>query len=166
MNAKAVIIAALCAVSALAVPAVGTADAGPAQHTSFSYSGENTYPAGTVCDFNYRDTFTVVFNSVAVPAGASSTQGTFYVTHTNLDTGYSLSEVDHVTIVSAVGSPTLVDSGIYFHLRDASGRTVLVKAGEATIDESTGQVLSFTPNSGMGQTEAQLICPALGGAPA
>jgi hypothetical protein len=43
---------------------------------------------------------------------------------------------------------------------------VLVKAGEATIDESTGQVLSFTPNSGMGQTEAQLICPALGGAPA
>jgi hypothetical protein len=41
----------------------------------------------------------------------------------------------------------------------------LVKAGEATLDAATGQLISFT-NSGFDQTLAQIICPALGGSPA
>jgi hypothetical protein len=43
---------------------------------------------------------------------------------------------------------------------------VLVRAGEVTFDASTGQLISFTPNSAGDQTFAQVVCPALGGSPA
>jgi len=43
---------------------------------------------------------------------------------------------------------------------------VLVKARQAILDTATGNVISFTPNSGFDQTYAQIICPALGGSPA
>jgi hypothetical protein len=60
----------------------------------------------------------------------------------------------------------VIQPGIFWHLRDASGHNVLVRAGEATFDASTGQLISFTPSSAQDQTFAQVICPALGGRPA
>ena len=57
-------------------------------------------------------------------------------------------------------------AGIFWHLRDASGNKVLVKAGEETFDINTGELISFTPNGGFDQTFAQILCPALGGSPA
>lgn len=60
----------------------------------------------------------------------------------------------------------VINAGIFWHLRDPSGKLVLVKAGEATFDTSTGQLIKFTPNSAQDQTTAQVICPALGGNPA
>jgi hypothetical protein len=119
-----------------------------------------------VCDFNFSDTFTVDGSFTNAPSGASTTVITEYVTHHNLDTGYSLTEVDHITIESAPGSSTVHQAGIFWHLRDASGNNVLVRAGNVTFDASTGQLLSFTPNSAGDQTSGQVICPALGGSPA
>ena len=54
--------------------------------------------------------------------------------------------------------------GLIWHLRDASGNLVVVGAGEALIDTSTGELLKFTPN--FKPDFAAVICPALGGAPA
>ena len=168
MKAKALILAGLCGLAvalALAMTA-GTASADPAFHNRFSFPGEMDFPAGTLCDFNSNETFTVVVDFTATSNGASTTVITESITHNNLDTGYSLTEVDHFTVESRPGSSTVIQAGIFWHLRDASGNNVLVRAGEATFDASTGQLISFTPNSAQEQTFAQVICPALGGSPA
>jgi hypothetical protein len=163
---KKVILAAGVATGMLLTTGAGTAFAdGPATHIKFSVSGENFFPAGTMCNFNMDETFTVDVNFVAAPNGASPTLLTENVTHTNIDTGYSLTEVDQVNTVAQPLSSTVMQVGIFWHLRDASGQVVLVKAGEVTFD-STGNIISFTPNSSFDQTEAQIICTALGGSPA
>jgi hypothetical protein len=74
--------------------------------------------------------------------------------------------VDRVASVTQVVRGTVVDAGIFFHLRDASGNNELVKAGQLTYDATTGDFISFTPNSGWDQTAAQILCPLLGGSPA
>jgi hypothetical protein len=163
---KKMLLAVTVAAAVLLALTVGTARADPAFHTRFSFPGEMDFPAGTLCDFNSNETFTVVVDFTAAPNGASTTVLTESITHNNLDTGYSLSEVDHFTIESPPGSSTVIQAGIFWHLQDANDHNVLVRAGEVTFDASTGQLISFTPNSAGDQTFAQVVCPALGGSPA
>jgi molybdopterin-guanine dinucleotide biosynthesis protein A len=87
---------------------------------------------------------------------------TLHVTHTNLDTGFTLTETDHFTVTTATdGQNKLV--GIFWHLRNADGKLVVVHAGQMVFSP-TGEVLKFTPN--MNPDDAAVICPALGGHPA
>jgi len=152
---------------ALLAMAAGTASAGTqATHIKSSFSGQVVSPAGTLCNFNEEETFTVDVNFVLAPNGENPVLLTENITHTNLDTGYSLTETDQVNEVGQPLSSTAMQVGIFWHLRDASGQVVLVKAGKATLDTATGQLISFTPNSGFDQTFAQVICTALGGNPA
>lgn len=163
---KAILAAGLAAFMLLTTGA-GTALAdNPVAHVKGSFSEEILSPAGTVCDFTLDDTFTVDVIFTAAPNGGVMQLLTEHVTHTNLDTGYSLTEVDQVNQVVQPVSSTAIEVGIFWHLRDASGDNVLVLAGEATLDPATGNLISFTPNSGFDQTYAQIICPALGGNPA
>jgi hypothetical protein len=163
---KKVILAACVAAGMVLTAGAGTALAdGPATHIKSTFSGEILQPAGTLCDFTYDVKFTVDVNFIIAPNGENPVLLTQYNTHTNLDTGYSLTEVDQVNEVAQPHSSTAMQVGIFWHLRDASGQVVLVKAGEATLDAATGQLISFTPNSGFDQTYAQIICPALGGNP-
>lgn len=163
---KRMTLGAAAATAVLLAIAPGAARAG-ADHYSFSYTiGPQVFPAGTLCDFNFEST-TVGFQiETDISNGLFVAHGTQHNTHTNLDTGYSLTEVDQVTSLFSFSSPTTVSTGIFWHLRDASGKNVLVKAGEATFDATTFQLISFTPNSGYDKTFAQIICPALGGSPA
>jgi hypothetical protein len=154
------------AAAALLAITAGTARADPATRVPFSFSATNSFPAGTLCDFNYEVTGTVVGAFTVLPNGEVLVQNlTEYVTHTNLDTGYSLSEVDHIADLVLPNSSTEIAVGIFWHLRDASGKTVLVKAGETSFNFVTGEI-RFTPNSGEDLTGAQIVCPALGGSPA
>lgn len=162
MSPKALLIGAIIAAAAALAMTAGTAHADPAGHFTFSYSGTDTHPAGTLCDFNEQDTFTVDGQGVFVPvSGWNPVNLTEYVTHTNLDTGYSLTEVDHFESLAVINSGQGMQAGLFWQLRDPSGRLVLVKAGELTFD-TTG-ITGFTPNSGADQTAAQILCPALGG---
>jgi len=164
MRFKALVLTGLgCLVAAVALAiAAGSASADPAVQFRFSFSDQSTFPAGTMCDFNFQDTFTVDVSGTYVPGNNENpVHLTEYVTHNNLDTGYSLSEVDNINNVGGPGSVMTV--GIFWHLRDASGNNVLVRAGAATFDATTGQLIRFTPNSAQDQTIAQVICPALGG---
>jgi hypothetical protein len=161
------ILAAGLATFILLTTGAGTALANdPAAHFKFSFPVEILSPAGTVCNFTLDDKSTVQVIFTAAPDGGNTTFLTEYTTHTNLDTGYSLTEVDEINLVAEPVSPIGVQAGIFWHLVDSSGQVVLVKAGEATIDPATGNLVSFTPNSGFDQTYAQIICPALGGSPA
>jgi hypothetical protein len=166
MRRLAVTAAGVATVALLAMGA-GTASAGAqATHIKSTFSGDVVSPAGTLCNFTEDDTFTVDVDFILAPNGESPVLLTENITHTNLDTGYSLTETDQVNQIGNLVSSTSMEVGIFWHLRDASGQVVLVKAGEATIDTSTGQLISFTPNSGFDRTYAQIICTALGGSPA
>jgi hypothetical protein len=87
---------------------------------------------------------------------------TAYVTHINVATGFTLTEVDHNATIGPSGSAGNFTVGVFWHLREGS-KNVLVKAGRATFDPNTGELLSFTPNPGFDKSFADTICPALGG---
>jgi hypothetical protein len=158
-----IVAVAVAAVGLLAIMA-GTANAQQATHFMGSFSAEHLFPAGTLCDFTYHQVFTGDVIVTISPKGEID-KVTVNVTHTNVDTGYTLTEVDQNTSLQPPGSPTAMTVGISWHLRDASGKNVLVKAGKATFD-SAGDLVKFTPNSGFDQTFAGTICPLLGGSPA
>jgi hypothetical protein len=140
-------------------------------HVKSSFSGSFSIPAGQLCDFGYAETFTLVDNAILFldpnnPSGVSKVldEETVYVTHTNLDTGYSLSEVDHVTLTFDASGFVQKQVGVAWHLRDAAGKLVVVQAGQVLFDTSTGEVIKVTPN--INPDFAAVICPALGGQPA
>jgi hypothetical protein len=163
---KKVLVTAAVAVAAMLALTAGTARADKAIHLTFSFSGQFFSPTGTQCDFNEQDTFTIDGIETIASNGQDVLVITEYVTHTNLDTNYSLTEVDHASFTMQLGKGTFVNAGIFWHLRDPSGKTVLVKAGEATFDATTGELIKFTPNSSFDQSGADILCPALGGSPA
>ena len=66
------------------------------------------------------------------------------------------------TLFFTFGEESEKDVGVFWHLRDASGKMVLVHAGQLRFDE-TG-LIKFTPN--LNPDFAAVICPALGGNPA
>ena len=160
------ILAACVAGAAVLALTAGSARADPAFHATFSESGTVLSPAGTLCDFNEQETFTVSGIETIAPNGLDVIAWTNDATHTNLDTGYTLTEVDHFHSTQQLGTSTIMQAGVFWHLRDPSGKIVRVKAGEAIFNGSTGEFIKFTPNTGADQGFADVICPALGGNPA
>jgi type 1 fimbria pilin len=137
-------------------------------HGEVSFSGTFSAPAGQLCDFAYYQTFTIDDRFIAFGDPNNPTKSldhfTEYVTHTNLDTGYTLSELDHLTVAFDASNSRFKQVGLFFHLRDATGNLVLVEAGQALFDTNTGELLKVTPN--VTPDFAAVICPALGGQPA
>ena len=81
-----------------------------------------------------------------------------------LDTGYALTEKGIVTIQTSAEDAREKLVGVPWHLRDPSGKLVVLQAGQLLFDTDTGELLKFTANVSPGF--AEVICPALGGAPA
>jgi hypothetical protein len=131
------------------------------QHVKSTFTDEETFPAGTVCDFDYHHMVTSSVNAVIFP-DKTIVQIDANVTHENLATGFTLTEVDHFTVVIAADGQNK-QVGIFWHLRNADGKIVVVQAGQMVFS-ATGEVLKFTPNTN--PDIAAVICPALGGQPA
>jgi hypothetical protein len=144
-----------------------TAAAAPT-HLRFTVSDTDFAPAGELCDFDYSAPFTADVNSIVFGDPNNPTRVIDHVTliktHTNLDTGYSLTEVDHFTQTFDAGTARFKQVGVFWHLRDPSGNLVVVHAGQIVFDTTTGELVKATPNSG--PDFAAVICPALGGSPA
>jgi hypothetical protein len=137
-------------------------------HMKFTVSDTDFAPAGELCDFNYSAPFTAEVNEIVFGDPNNPIRVVDHVTliktHTNLDTGYSLTEVDHFTAEFDAGTARYKQVGIFWHLRDPSGKLVVVQAGQSIFDTNTGEVLKVTPNNN--PDFAAVICPALGGSPA
>jgi hypothetical protein len=133
-----------------------------------TFSGTFSAPAGTLCDFDYYQTGTIVDTGVIFGDPNDPTRTviyeTQYVTHTNVDTGYTLTEVDHIAIQFDASDATLKQVGIFWHLRDADGKIVVVQGGQRLFNTDTGELLKLTPD--LNPDFAAVICPALGGQPA
>ena len=117
-------------------------------------------PAGAFCNFTYGEAATVSLNAI-IFAGSETDHIAFTDTHTNLDTGFSLTETGDFTVVTTAGQTKTV--GIFWHLRNADGKLVVVQAGQLVISP-TGEIVKVTPD--LNPDNAAVICPALGGQPA
>lgn len=117
-------------------------------------------PAGAFCDFNYGEAATVSLNAI-IFAGSETDHIAFTDIHTNLDTGFSLTETGDFTVFSTAGQTKTV--GIFWHLRNADGQLVVVQAGQLVISP-TGEIVKVTPD--VTPDNAAVICPALRGRPA
>jgi len=137
-------------------------------HDQSTFSGSFTFNAGELCDFNYVQEFTVVDNTLIYgdPENPDKvlTQETQYVTHPNVDTGYTLSEVDHLALTFTLADAHFKQVGMFWALRDANGKFVVQQAGQLLFNTDTGEVVKVTPH--FDPDFAAVICPALGGNPA
>ena len=158
------VVAVLAALTLSLVPS--TLATAPSRERSV-YTVEETRLAGTQCDFDYHLDTTVKsnFSVFGDPESRIHWQAVQVTTHTNLATGYALTET--AAIAETFDIQTGVDKlvGVAWHLRDADGKLVVVQAGQMIIDYSADPpvVLKATPH--MDPDWAGIICPALGGHP-
>ena len=148
----------------LLIVALGASAASAAKPTHIlkeSFSDSFSAPAGTLCDFNFSQSFTIVDTGVFFDDDSFVLSETAYVTNTNVDTGHSLSEVVHYTLQLDASAGLIKQAGLIVHLRDASGKLVVVQAGQLLIDTETGELVKVTP--AVNPDFAAVICPALGG---
>jgi len=156
---------------AVAVAALAGASGAAAQQVTrgnVDFTGTFDAPAGTLCDFNYHQDFRFVdhFTVFGDPENADRAIDhiTEYVTHTNVDTGATLTEVDRFNETYNGGAQTVKDAGVFWHLRTPDGKLVVTHGGQTVLDLTTGELVKYTPNSA--PDFAGVICPALGGSPA
>ena len=145
-------------------PFVGSTAAwadGP-QHVKDTFSFDFVLPAGQFCDFDQRVVGTVTDNSIIFP-DKTIDQTELQITHTNQATGFALTETDNFVVQFTAADGQTKEVGIFWHLRNADGKIVVVQAGQLVFSAS-GEVLKFTPN--INPDNAAVICPALGGNPA
>ena len=164
MKRFAVVAAVLSAGTALGVltpeMASTAASAASPQHVKSTFPFVNTQPTGTFCDFNYGEVATVSVDAI-IFANRETDHIAFTDTHTNLDTGFSLTETGDFTMFTTAGQTKTV--GIFWHLRNADGKLVVVQAGQLVISPA-GEIVKVTPD--VNPDNSAVICPALGGKPA
>jgi len=149
----------------LAATLAGAANAKRPAHFRDSFSDSFVVPAGERCDFDERISFTVYFNDVVFgdpedPDHVIS-HVTAFVSHTNLDTGYTLTEIDRTTerfdLVNGTGKIT----GIIWKLRTPEGKLVFTQMGQIVFSFEDGD-LKRTPH--MQPADASpMVCSLLGG---
>ena len=134
--------------------------AAPPERFTETFEGTNSIPEGQLCDFDYAQVFSGTDHVTIFSDGSVQVHEHLTVAHTNVDTGYTLTEND--VIFLSFGADSEKDVGVFWHLRDPDGKMVVVQAGQLRFD-ATG-LIKFTPN--INPDFAAVICPALGGSPA
>jgi hypothetical protein len=138
-------------------------------HDVFAGSGSDAFHAGELCDFEYELEGSSRINQLRwfdedgdlVRRRRTIEEN---LLHRNADTGYELVETVHYTTDLDVASGLLRLTGNSWQLRTTDGRIILVLSGAEILRRFTGEVIWSTPNVGQGFED--VICPALGGAPA
>ena len=160
----------LAATAALLVAAslAGTAIAARPHHFKGTFSDTFVIPAGERCDFDQQISFTLRFNDIVFgdlddPSKVIS-HVTADVAHTNLDTGYTLTEVDTTVQILDFEQGVGATMGIIWKLRTPEGKLVFVQVGRATYTLE-GELLTVTPHL-LPVEAAAIVCPLLGGHPA
>ena len=148
----------------VALSASAASAAKPTHILKQTFSDSFSAPAGTLCDFNFSQSFTLVDTGVFFDDDSFVISETAYVTNTNDDTDFSLTEVVHNTLHLDTSKGRFKQAGLFVQLRDPSGKLVVVQAGQLLRDAETGELLKVTP--AVNPDFAGLICPALGGRPA
>jgi len=126
------------------------------QHVKSTFTFEGTF--SVFCDFDLHNVEAGSGDAVIFPARMIH-HITVHIAHTNLATGFTLTETDHFTEFTAADGQ-IKDVGLFWHLRNPDGKLVVVQAGQLVVS-ATGEVLKFTP--GVNPDAAAVICPGPGG---
>jgi hypothetical protein len=150
---------------ALVATMAGAAHAAQPIHDRGSFSDSFVSPAGERCDFDYRISFTLTFNDLVwgdpdQPDRVISHQ-TAFVSHTNLETGYTLTEVDRTVAILDFPADEGKTVGIIWKLRTPEGRLVFVQVGQVRYTLE-GEVVKITPHL-LPEDAAPIVCSLLGG---
>jgi hypothetical protein len=153
------------AAALLGATVVGAARAERPAHFQETFSDSFVSPAGERCDFDYRISFTVVINDIVFddlddPSKVIS-HVTAYVSHTNLDSGYTLTEVDRTVQILDFAEGVGKTVGIIWKLRTPQGKLVFLQVGLVTYTLE-GEVLKITPHL-LPEDSAPIVCGLLGG---
>jgi hypothetical protein len=136
--------------------------AGGPQHVKSTETVDFTLLAGEFCDFTLDNAGTISDNAVIFP-GKSIHHLTFQIAHTNRDTGFTLTETDHVVATVTPADGQFKEVGLHLTLRTPDGKLVVHHAGQVVISGS--DVVKVTPALVNADFAADL-CTALGGSPA
>ena len=147
----------------LAVALVFTSVASAAPEQRGSFHEVLGFKAGEVCDFPYLQVVTVNFTFKPFANDKYIEHDQIFVSHTNEATGYTLREHDNEAFIVNEKQGTIKTVGVFWHLRNAAGKLVVVEAGQMTFD-SNFNLIKVTPH--VNPDFSAVICPALGGAPA
>jgi hypothetical protein len=156
---------ALVAALVLGMSMAGAANAARPHHFKGTFSDVFISPAGERCDFDYQVSFSLVFNDIVFgdvddPSKLIS-HITADVSHTNLETGYTLTEVDTTVQILDFDEGVGMTVGIIWKLRTPEGRLVFVQVGRATYTDE-GELLTITPHL-LPVDAAPIVCGLLGG---
>jgi hypothetical protein len=156
---------ALAAALLVAASLAGAANAARPHHFKGTFSDTFVSPAGEACDFDQQISFTLVFNDIVFgdledPSKLIS-HITADVSHTNLDTGYTLTEVDTTVQILDFEEGVGMTMGIIWKLRTPEGKLVFVQVGRVTYSFE-GDLLTITPHL-LPEDAAPIVCGLLGG---
>jgi hypothetical protein len=152
----------------LAASLAGAARADAPTREDFSFSDSYVIPAGEQCEFPVRvsftlDEFDLIFgdpdNPTMVIAHAAAT-----VSHTNMETGYSLTEVDQTTSFFYPQDETGKVVGIIWKLRTPDGKLVFTQMGQIVFTFD-GADIKRTPHM-LPADVTSMYCSLLGGSAA
>jgi hypothetical protein len=144
----------MVALVALALPQVALAAKPDSPRAVFS--GSDTFPAGTRCDFNYEVDYSVKLTIIETST-SEFMAGTQELVHKNLDSGYTLTEKDGFAERYDFAAGTETSHGSVWKLRSEYGELVFQAAGRGVWDLD-GNTISFTPHFNPDQN---LICTIL-----
>ena len=127
---------AVAAALLIAASLAGAALAAQPHHFKGTFSDSFVVPAGERCDFDERISFTLVFNDIVFgdvddPSKVISHMKAF-VSHTNLKTNYTLTELDNVVQILSFERGVGMTMGIIWKLRTPEGKLVFVQVGRVT----------------------------------
>jgi hypothetical protein len=156
---------ALAAALVVVASMAGAANAARPHHFKGTFSASFVTPAGERCDFAERISFTLTFNDIVFgdledPSKVIS-HSTAFVSHTNLKTGYTLTEVDTIVQILDFEKGVGMTMGIIWKLRTPEGKLVFVQVGRVTYTLD-GEVLTITPHL-LPENAAPIVCGLLGG---
>jgi hypothetical protein len=159
---------ALAATLLVAASLAGAALAAGPHHFKGTFSDSFVIPTGDGCDFDHRISFSLVFNDIVFddledPSKVIS-HVRAYVAHTNLNTGYTLTEVDNTVQILNFEQGVGATMGIIWKLRTPEGKLVFVQVGRATYTFED-ELLTITPHL-LPVDVVPIVCPLLGGHPA
>jgi hypothetical protein len=149
----------------VAASMTGAANAARPHHFKGTFSDAFVSPAGERCDFDQQISFTLKFNDIVFgdlddPSKLIS-HVTARVSHTNLETGYTLTEVDTTVQILDFEEGVGMTMGIIWKLRTPEGKLVFVQVGRVTYTLE-GEVLTITPHL-LPEDVAPIVCGLLGG---
>jgi hypothetical protein len=134
-------------------------------HFKGTFSDVFVKPAGDGCDFDEQISFTLKFNDIVFGDLADPSKVISHITadvsHTNLETGYTLTEVDTTVQILDFEKGVGMTIGIIWKLRTPEGKLVFVQVGRATYTVED-ELLTITPHL-LPVDAAPIVCPLLGG---